>query len=134
MEDQDLSAIENVDFQGTDVPPPDRYAVPKQTSVPDSVRDDVRETVLAWAMENDIEQSLPTRTCENCNSAVYQGSQLCPRCKYVSPACVVTGVPIQRVMEVACTNCAAKAHRTHWKSFVDAAGQCPWCGAGQAAR
>ena len=88
--------MENMDFAETDIPPPSSYKLVEGGRVSEAEKEEARESVLAWAMESEVEQELPQRSCDNCAAAVYDDSLLCTSCSSVAPACIVTGASRSR--------------------------------------
>ena len=94
IEEGDATMIDNSDFVGTDIPAPFDYALPKKQYLEEQAREDVRDWVLQVSMNQEVDQTLETRTCRNCKRQVYRASDICTNLKFKSPNCLGTGYPI----------------------------------------
>ncbi len=56
----------------------------------------LRDWILAVSMDTQMEQSLNTRNCEKCRTAIYDASLICVKCSATSPPCVVSGMNFRR--------------------------------------
>ena len=130
IEEGDATMIDNSDFVGTDIPAPFDYALPKQQFLDEQHREDVRDWVLQISMNQEVDQTLETRTCRKCKSEVYEASLTCSNCKFKSPGCLATGYPIaSQDKTVTCGKCSSAFDKGVWNLFIQQTGQCPWCGA-----
>ena len=120
----DASELDNVDFEDTDIP--NDFPLPTQHFVEEATREEVRDWVLALSMDQQVEQTLPTRTCGKCNGQTYVAGLTCCRCKAKSEACVVSGYPVptgQRVLHE-----GRSASRGDWNEWTMKFGTDPWSG------
>ncbi len=120
----DASELDNVDFEDTDIP--NDFPLPTQHFVEEATREEVRDWVLALSMDQQVEQTLPTRTCGKCNGQTYVAGLTCCRCKAKSEACVVSGYPVptgQRVLHE-----GRSANRGDWNEWTMKFGTDPWSG------
>jgi intraflagellar transport protein 172 len=153
----DLSSLDNRDFVGTGIPPPNEFNSVSSGILPmpalkshwldsKAARDDIRK----WVLETSVEASgkagggsssttaggkpaafeLPKRPCFSCGEAIFEGSLGCPHCKAVFPACVVSGYPIPASQLTTCSACSSKANKQAWQAVVGRVKSCPWCSSG----
>eukprot|EP00698_Gefionella_okellyi_P025059 TRINITY_DN9055_c0_g1_i1.p1 TRINITY_DN9055_c0_g1~~TRINITY_DN9055_c0_g1_i1.p1 ORF type:complete len:1722 (-),score=456.28 TRINITY_DN9055_c0_g1_i1:33-5198(-) len=126
MEDDGSTYLDNADFENTDIPYD--FAMPTESSVRDSDREDVRNWVLAVTVDQSFEQTLPERTCERCSADIYDAACSCYKCKTKYDACVVTGYPVLKANRVQCRHCNKPANRADWNKYIVKMKTCPWCG------
>ena len=124
IEEQDASLLENSDFENTDIPL--NVDLPRK-SMPDAVREDVRDWVLQVSLDQQIHQDFDKRLCEGCGVDVYDGGLSCYKCGETSEACIVTGYPILRASRVQCGGCGKGANKEDWNKYLGLEGSCPWC-------
>lgn len=127
MSDPDQGDIDHADFLLTDIPSPFDTPLPKEQFYSDSVREEVREWVLAKAMSHEIGQSVSVRACDKCGKGMYEAGLVCYYCKYEYEGCVVTGYPIMKGKKVGCKGCGKYANKEDWNKFVQKMKCCPWC-------
>ena len=133
MEDGSTAALDLSDlaehgvFVGFELPPRDMAYV-GQAAV-----ERVKGWVLEAAMQQDIGQTLSTRSCANCGMELSAGRLTCGQCWTSAEACMVSGWPIPAgekvIVKGAFTVCAS---REHYNTYVGQYGTCPFTGNVQA--
>ncbi|KAK7085982.1 hypothetical protein SK128_023173 [Halocaridina rubra] len=88
IEEGSLDSLDHTDFIDTDIPY--EIPMPESLSIPDSLREEAKEWVLAVSMDQRVEQVLPLD-----ERMVYEAS-LIGQDNTVYPACVITGYPVIR--------------------------------------
>lgn len=127
IEEGDISMMENVDFQNTDVPfDIDLPRVPIESNKLEQIRD----WVLQTSLDQKVHQETDKRDCEQCGTSIYDASLTCFNCKNTNEVCVVTGYPVLRNV-VKCTSCFKCVNQQDWNKFVIAERMCPWCRSSQ---
>lgn len=97
IEDPDGAGItDNSDFQDTDIPSPFEIPLPEKNLISNEERDNIRDWVLSMNMDSSITQSLSKRNCENCGNEIYEGSLVCPQCRFGWEPCIISGYPCVR--------------------------------------
>jgi len=129
IDDPETGMMDNADFADTDVP--FDFPLPDNHTVSEDQREEVRNWVLQISMDHTAEQTLTTRSCQNCGTHTYEGNLQCHSCKFEHQACIVTGYPVLAKEAVKCTSCSMPANRNDWNSYVSRMTHCPWCGSNQ---
>ncbi|KAB7506029.1 Intraflagellar transport protein [Armadillidium nasatum] len=86
IEEGSIDSLDHADFMDTDIPY--EIPLPEKLSIPDNLREEAKEWVLAVSMDQQVEQSLPID-----DRGVYEASLVNQDGSY-SPPCVVTGYPV----------------------------------------
>eukprot|EP00051_Salpingoeca_urceolata_P019102 m.274557 g.274557 ORF g.274557 m.274557 type:complete len:1824 (+) comp19348_c0_seq8:278-5749(+) len=89
IEDGTLSALDNTEFVGTDVP--FEVPLPQSVCLTEEQREEIKEWVLAVSMDDKVEPVL-----DKDDRGVYVASLLEPRSQRLLPECVVSGYPVLR--------------------------------------
>lgn len=74
-----------------------------------------------------IDHSLPLRTCEKCNSKIFEGSVVCYKCQNKSEVCVLTGYPVNSANGKKCRSCSKWGLKDAWAAYSQQFANCPWC-------
>ena len=122
--DGDASQLENADFVDTDIPYD--FILPEKHFVQEATREEVRDWVLALSMDQQVDQSLSTRTCGSCGRDTYVAALTCHKCKAKAEQCVVTGFPVlagERVMHE-----GRPARKEDWNKWCSKLQIDPWSG------
>merc|ERR1712093_195590 len=122
-----MGAIDNTDFMETDIPSPYELDLPETSYLQAPQVEEIRDWVLGWSVDQNVQQKMDTRPCDQCKATIYAASLSCPKCNHKHEPCVVTGYPVLRRSKVACSNCQATANREDWNSHVLLFKTCPWC-------
>mmetsp|Transcript_36011 Transcript_36011/g.113938 ORF Transcript_36011/g.113938 Transcript_36011/m.113938 type:complete len:205 (+) Transcript_36011:103-717(+) len=130
IDDPDNGVLENSDFVHTDIP--FDYPLPDQHYLDEDKREEVRDWVLALSMDQQVDQSLSTRTCGHCGTETYAGSLTCHECKARSETCVVTGWPVRAGERVQCKSCDRHSQKEDWNAYINRYQTCPACNAASA--
>mmetsp|Transcript_26109 Transcript_26109/g.57041 ORF Transcript_26109/g.57041 Transcript_26109/m.57041 type:complete len:1764 (+) Transcript_26109:195-5486(+) len=127
MDDPNSSAavIENADFADTDIP--FDFHIPQRPYVDEDGREDVRNFVLEISMDQQVEQALSLRTCEQCGTETYEANLTCHHCKHKWEPCAVSGYPVQAHEKVVSKQNGydVLAIRDHWNQWVTSFHTCP---------
>ena len=91
IQEGSLDLVDNSDFVQTDIPPPHKMGLPTAQYLDEDEREDVRDWVLTMSVDADIDQTLPTRDCDNCGTHIYEASLSCHSCRTQYPSCIVSG-------------------------------------------
>lgn len=126
MDEPEGAAIDNSDFEGTDVP--GDVPLPSKHAIPEEERDEVSNYVISLGIDDNVDPSLPVVPCESCGEEVYEGSLECMSCHATWPPCVVTGFPVRRSTQTSCQSCGKQANRNDWTKFTERTKGCPFCG------
>lgn len=133
MEDGSTAALDLSDlaeqglFTGFELPPRDTAYV-GQAAV-----ERVKGWVLEAAMQQDIGQTLTTRSCANCGAELFAGQLTCGQCWTSVDACIVSGWPIPAGEKVNVKGAVKVfANREHYNTYVGQYGTCPFTGTVQA--
>ena len=120
--------LENSDFVETDIPYD--FELPTHAHVSDAAHDEVRDWVLAVSMDQQVEQSLASRSCSSCGTDTYAGSLVCHACQSASDMCVVSGgpIPIGERQVVKGVDPPMFVRKADWNRFVGEFGVDPWSG------
>lgn len=111
--------IDNSDFAGLDVPPPDAWGplpTPSQLWLSESEVEELRTFVLSKSMDTG-------------HSAVIPPGAVPAAAAADAPRCVVTGYPVTPSEGIACPACGSPAIRAAWNALVSQTKTCPWCNA-----
>ncbi|CEM08051.1 unnamed protein product [Vitrella brassicaformis CCMP3155] len=130
IEDPDNSTIDNTDFEDSDIPTPYDLNLPERQSQSASTKDEVKDLVLSWSVDANIESGLQKRQCNSCQGDMYFASLRGP-CGAQYEMCCVTGFPVSPADRVQCSTCQSPANRSDWNAYVLTFHQCPWCSAPQ---
>lgn len=57
------------------------FDLPQEQYISDDKQEDVRNWVITMSMDQQIDQSLSTRSCDHCGSDIYEASLICKSCK-----------------------------------------------------
>lgn len=119
MEDPDNgNVIENADFVDTDIPYD--FHLPPRPHLDYDRREEVRNMVLEMSMDQQVEQSLSLRTCEQCGVETYEANLTCHSCKNKWEQCAVSGYPIppgEKVVNRGSTP-EVVARRDDWNQYI----------------
>jgi len=127
----DQQEIDNTDFMDTDIPSPYETELPeKQCCDPDKI-EEIRDWVLGWSVDANVEQKMETRVCQKCSQQIYVASLNCKHCQTIYEPCIITGYPVIRTERVECSHCHASANRDDWNGYLMQFKCCPWCSATQ---
>ncbi|XP_066969064.1 intraflagellar transport protein 172 homolog [Macrobrachium rosenbergii] len=88
IEEGSLDSLDHTDFLETDIP--FEIPLPEELSIPEALREEAKEWVLAVSMDQRVEQVLPLD-----ERMVYEASLVGPDNNVYSP-CVITGYPVIR--------------------------------------
>lgn len=90
----------------------------------------VRNFILELSMDQNVEQSLATRACENCGTETYEANLSCHNCKHKWEPCAVSGYPVQAHEKVVSKTNGfdVVAIRDHWNQWVTTFHSCPVTG------
>ncbi|KAI8818942.1 uncharacterized protein EV422DRAFT_125936 [Fimicolochytrium jonesii] len=127
IEDQDVSLLDNTDFENTDIP--FDISLPTE-NLSDAKREEVRDWVLQMSLDQKVNQEMDRRDCDTCGTKIYDASLNCYSCHTTWEPCVVTGYPVLR-SKLKCSSCTRPANKEDWNKFVMAERMCPWCGTSQ---
>lgn len=128
---EDQQEIDNSDFMDTDIPSPYETELPeKQCLVSDKI-EEIRDWVLGWSVDPNVQQKMETRPCNKCSQSIYIATLKCQHCSQLYDPCVITGYPVLRCDRVECTNCHCVANRDDWNAYLMQFKNCPWCHASQ---
>lgn len=127
IEDPEGAQIDNSDFVDTDIPSPYELDLPEEVCVTKEKNEDIRETVLGWSMDANVQQKMDTRPCDKCRADIYAANLSCPHCSTKYEPCVVTGYPVLKRSKIECSCCRAPANRDDWNQWVLLFKVCPWC-------
>ncbi|KAJ7524274.1 hypothetical protein O6H91_18G084600 [Diphasiastrum complanatum] len=116
----DVSGLEMSDI-------PQNIPVPEQHFISEESREEVRDWIIQLSLDQQVEPTLPSRSCERCGKAVDAASIICFSCKYQNEACCVTGYPVLPHKRVTCKLCDMPANKKDWNSFTQSFERCPWC-------
>merc|ERR1719420_662576 len=95
IDDPENAQIDGSDFMDTDIPSPyDLDAFPEQHYSNESQREDIRDWVLGWSMDANVQQKMDSRNCDSCKAEIYEGTLTCPKCGHKSEPCAVSGFPV----------------------------------------
>eukprot|EP00002_Diphylleia_rotans_P027200 TRINITY_DN5444_c0_g1_i2.p1 TRINITY_DN5444_c0_g1~~TRINITY_DN5444_c0_g1_i2.p1 ORF type:complete len:1218 (+),score=289.45 TRINITY_DN5444_c0_g1_i2:1863-5516(+) len=125
MDENESMSLENADFQNTDIPYD--FAIPEKHAVTDGEREEVRNWILAVSMDQQIEQELSRRPCDQCGTSIYEASLSCHKCKHDYTPCIITGYPVRKATKFQCKSCLKPVNRDDWNTYVRATKSCPWC-------
>jgi intraflagellar transport protein 172 len=134
IEDAENAAIDNTDFIDTDIPSPYDLDLPDAPCVGSQSIEEIRDWVLGWSMDQNVQQRMDTRQCDGCRAEIYSASLNCNQCKMKYQPCAVTGFPVVKRSKVECTSCKVQANRDDWNFWVQTYKACPWCGTPQNAQ
>ena len=134
IEEGDPSTIDNSDFVGTDIPAPYDYALPKSQYLDETKREEVRDWVLQISMNQEVDQTLRTRTCPSCNEEHYEASTICPNCKHNYESCIGSGYPVVKMSMdggiATCRECSSNFDKKLWNASLRCNdSKCLWCDA-----
>merc|ERR1719428_1133753 len=127
IEDPEGAAIDGSDFLETDIPSPYDLDLPEVHFSSEAQVEDIRDWVLGWSMDANVQQKMDTRQCDSCKADIYAGTLVCPKCNCKHEPCVVTGYPVLKRSRVECSNCGAAANRDDWNAYLLKSKVCPWC-------
>merc|ERR1719240_2456995 len=127
IEDPENAAIDGSDFLETDIPSPYDLDLPETHFSSEAQVEDIRDFVLQWSMDQNVQQTMDTRQCDSCKADIYAGTLVCPKCNCKHEPCVVTGYPVSKRSRVECSNCGAAANRDDWNAYLLKSKVCPWC-------
>ena len=91
IEDGNMDMLDNSDFVETDIPPPYKMGLPPKQFLGEDEREDVRDWVLTLSVDAEVDQTLPTRSCDNCGTDIYEAALACHNCHTQYPSCIVSG-------------------------------------------
>eukprot|EP00439_Symbiodinium_sp_Y106_P005339 s5846_g1.t1 len=126
IEDPDNAAIDNTDFMETDIPSPYDLDLPEQAHISNDKAGKIRDWVLGWSMDQNVQQKMDLRPCDKCGAHIYTGAATCPHCGTVSEPCIISGFPVLKKTRVECTVCHSAANRDDWNIWVQMFKECPW--------
>ena len=118
---------DNDDFKLTDIPSPYDVSLPEKNFIQASEKDKIRDWLLQTSVNQQVEQVLPTRTCENCSTKIYEACLFCLKCKVKWEPCILTGYPLLKSNTVSCKSCGKGALKEAWSLYLQSFANCPWC-------
>eukprot|EP00746_Dinoflagellata_sp_MGD_P167287 gnl/MRDRNA2_/MRDRNA2_97790_c0_seq1.p1 gnl/MRDRNA2_/MRDRNA2_97790_c0~~gnl/MRDRNA2_/MRDRNA2_97790_c0_seq1.p1 ORF type:complete len:1756 (-),score=421.22 gnl/MRDRNA2_/MRDRNA2_97790_c0_seq1:252-5519(-) len=127
IDDPENAAIDGSDFLDTDIPSPYDLDLPEQHYSTEAQVEDIRDWVLGWSMDANVQQKMDSRSCDNCKADIYAATLTCPKCNHKHEPCVVTGYPVLKRNRVDCSNCGVSANRDDWNNYMMMFKACPWC-------
>lgn len=128
IEDPENAAIDNSDFVDTDIPSPYDLDLPEEVCISRPQVEEVRDWVLGWSMDQNVQQKMDARPCDKCRVDIYIGTLVCNLCQTTYEPCAVTGYPVLKRTRVECSNCKAAANRDDWNNWLSTFNKkCPWC-------
>jgi intraflagellar transport protein 172 len=126
IEDPDNAGIDNMDFKDTDIPDPCDLELPEKPHIGPTESEEIRDKVLAWSMDPNIQQKMDLRQCEKSREEVYAASLVDTDGTKHEP-CAITGYPVMKRTRVECTSCRVAANRDDWNAWLQLFKTCPWC-------
>lgn len=133
IEDPDNAGIDNMDFKDTDIPDPCDLELPEKPHVGSTESEEIRDKVLAWSMDPNVQQKMDLRQCEKSREEVYAASLVDTDGTRHEP-CAITGYPVMKRTRVECTSCRVAANRDDWNAWLQLFKTCPWCSTPQNAQ
>merc|ERR1719160_1052914 len=127
IDDPENAAIDGSDFMNTDIPSPYDLDLPESHHSSEAQVEDIRDWVLGWSMDANVQQKMDSRTCDSCKADIYAGTLTCPKCNHKHEPCAVTGYPVVKRNRVECSNCQVTANRDDWNTYLRFFKTCPWC-------
>jgi intraflagellar transport protein 172 len=127
IDDPENAQIDGSDFIDTDIPSPYDLDLPESHYSTESQVEDIRDWVLGWSMDANVQQKMDSRPCDSCKADIYAGTLTCPKCNYKHEPCAVSGYPVLKRNRVECSNCGCSANRDEWNAFLRFFKTCPWC-------
>jgi intraflagellar transport protein 172 len=134
IDDPDNAAIDNTDFMDTDIPSPYDLDLPENAHVTGQKVEEIRDCVLGWSMDQEVQQKMDLRQCDKCRADIYTATLNCPKCNFKYEPCAISGYPVLKRSRVECSNCRCSANRDDWNVWVQNFKTCPWCSAPQNAQ
>ena len=117
---------DSTDFEGTDIPILD-ILLPDSNFTSEEQRERIKDWVLEISMNQKVEQSLSSVSCDSCGSQMYEASLKCFSCNTSYEPCLVTGYPVMRRTQTSCSNCSRLANKEDWSEYLVVNSTCPWC-------
>lgn len=82
IEDPDNNNIpEDDEFAITDIPSPYNVNMPMKNMISEGEKEKIKDWLLEVSMNQKFDSSLPLRSCEKCNTKIYEASATCYKCK-----------------------------------------------------
>jgi intraflagellar transport protein 172 len=131
IDDPENAQIDNTDFMDTDIPSPYDLDLPEEGQIPADQVEEIRDVVLGWSMDPNVQQKMDMRPCDKCRTEIYTASLNCKHCNQVYEPCIITGYPVVKRNRVECTSCRAAANRDDWNAALQIFKVCIWCNAPQ---
>ncbi|CAI9571384.1 unnamed protein product [Staurois parvus] len=110
IEEGNLDALDNTDFQNTDIP--FEVPLPAKQHVPADKREEVKEWVLAVSMDQRVEQTFPQD-----ERGAFEGSLVATNSGIHSLPCLITGYPVLR-NKVEFKQPGKAANKEDWNKFL----------------
>jgi len=123
----DQQEIDNTDFLDTDIPSPYETELPEKQCKPPEKIEEIRDWVLGWSVDPNVQQKMETRPCNKCHQPIYIATLKCQHCNSCYDPCIITGFPVLRPDRVECTGCHVAANRDDWNTYLMQFKTCPWC-------
>jgi intraflagellar transport protein 172 len=128
IEDPDNNNIpEDDEFAITDIPSPYNVNMPMKNMISEGEKEKIKDWLLEVSMNQKFDSSLPLRSCEKCNTKIYEASATCYKCKNKSEICVLTGYPVNGSNGKQCKSCGKWGLKEHWSTYLNCFANCPWC-------
>ncbi|CAE8619758.1 unnamed protein product [Polarella glacialis] len=127
IDDPENAAIDNTDFMETDIPSPYDLDLPETNTFQGDKVEEIRDWVLGWSMDQNVQQKMDLRGCDKCGQQIYTANMSCPGCSLKYEPCAVTGYPVLKKSRVECTVCHVSANRDDWNLWLQHFKECPWC-------
>jgi intraflagellar transport protein 172 len=134
IDDPENAQIDGSDFMDTDIPSPYDLDLPETHYSTESQVEDIRDWVLGWSMDANVQQKMDSRSCDNCKADIYEANLTCPKCGHKHEPCAVTGYPVVKRNRVECSSCGVSANRDDWNTYLRFFKTCPWCDVPQNAK
>lgn len=128
IDDSDhLNDISEEIYENTCIPSlhSEKVKLPRSHLFSEEDRADIRQWVLEIAVEGDLERTLPTRTCMNCNQETFLGNQTCHHCQHKEQLCIITGLPLT-ADHVKIPSSGKLANREDFNRYIQVMRRCPW--------
>jgi len=118
---------DNSDFTITDIPSPFDVSLPEKNFIEDKDKESIRDWLLQISINQKVDQVLPTRSCDQCMTKIYEASLKCFKCKAQWEPCILSGYPLVKTNTVLCKSCGKGALKENWSVHLQNFANCPWC-------
>jgi transcription elongation factor Elf1 len=83
-------------------------------------------------MNQEVDQTLRTRSCPSCNESHYEASTICPHCNFNYISCIGSGYPVVKMRMnggiAECTKCSSTFDKKLWNNCLrNNDSKCLWC-------